>query len=267
MASSTVTLVAGPEGLAEIWARELPQKDNLCGCFWGAVVLAAAGVEGVDQEAVALAAGTTLPEGDAAGFVPAGESPRCDYRVELPAAREPGASGTAASELAGAIERLAGGAVRAVPVAGEWSASSVAALVELAAEAAPEAVLLANIRTGMLWGSRPDPRLLLAHLAGENVEPPPPEWDTGHFVNLAGILRGPARSLLLVRDSYPRLGWRGYHLQPAEALAQALERGDGREGGVLCIASPASARALGRELAAAGYDLRHWDNGTPPGRG
>ncbi|MBD0290532.1 MAG: hypothetical protein ICV74_04680 [Thermoleophilia bacterium] len=264
MASSTVTLARGPQGLADIWARELPQKDNLCGCFWGAVVLAAGGIDGLDQDAVALAAGTTLPDGDPAEFVPEGETPRRDYRVQLPPAKDARASGTAASALAGAIERLAGGTLSALPVAGVWSASSVEGLVEIVAEAAPEAALLANLRTGLLWGSRPDPRLLLSHVAGEDVEAPPAEWDTGHFLNLAGMLRGPARALLLVRDSYPRLGWRGYHFQPAEALARALERGDGREGGVLCIAGPASARALGRELAAAGYELRHWDNGTPP---
>lgn len=84
-----------------------------------------------------------------------------------------------------------------------------------------------------------------------------------NLVNVAALIRGQGGSLLVVRDSYSSLGWERYHLQPPDAFARALERGDGHEGGVLCVA-PAGAEAdLRARLADGGYDLRHWDNGTP----
>jgi CO/xanthine dehydrogenase Mo-binding subunit len=46
------------------------------------------------------------------------------------------------------------------------------------------------------------------------------------------------------------------------AIAAALRRGDGREGGVLCVASATSASSLRTALAADGFDLRMWDNGS-----
>jgi hypothetical protein len=256
VASDTVTTAVGA-AISELHDRELPQKDTLCGCFWGALVLRAAGVENIDQDAVAVEAGTTLPEGDPVTFVPRGATPRRDYRLELPPAADPARGGTAAPALARAVERLSGGRLAAVSIAGPWTADSVPFLVEHAAAA----VLVANIRTGLLWGSRPDPPLLLAYLAGEPVEGPPPEWDTGHYVNLVAALRARDRSLIVVRDSYRTLGWNGYHLQPADAVAKALARGDGREGGVLCFCAAEDEASL-RDRLAGSYDLRDWDNGS-----
>jgi hypothetical protein len=65
-----------------------------------------------------------------------------------------------------------------------------------------------------------------------------------------------------VHDSYPSFGWHGRHLQPPRAVAAALERGDGREGGVLVVtpaARAADAEALARAI---GLEVRFWDNGT-----
>lgn len=267
MTSIAVSVSAGPDALAELHARELPQKDNLCGCFWGAIALRAAGIdeaegEPIDQDRVALEAGTVLPEGEPTTFVPPGEAPRRDYRLPLPVAADPAAGGTSAPALAGALERLAGGRLAVVPVAAPWSGESVVELVEIVNAAAPATTLVANVRTGHFWGSRPHPASLLGQLAGREVEPRPAEWDVGHFVNLASIVRGPGGSLAVVRDSYRSLGWDGYHLQPADAFARALERDDGREGGVLCASPSTQETALRERLAGAGFDLRHWDNGT-----
>src|SRR3954463_4580150 len=93
----------------------MPQKDNLCGAFWGALVLTAAGVEGADQDLVALESGTLLPEG---GEPPplAGVDSRVDYRLDLPPAPK-AESGTPGRGLAIAIERLSAGSPAAVPVA------------------------------------------------------------------------------------------------------------------------------------------------------
>src|SRR5437588_593012 len=78
----------------------------------------------------------------------------------------------------------------------------------------------------------------------------------------ATTCRGSAGTLVLVRDSYPSLGWNAHYLQPTDALAAALTRGDGREGGVLAVVSPSVAdavRAVAEELS---LETELWDNGT-----
>ncbi|HEX2235765.1 MAG TPA: hypothetical protein VHK89_05780 [Actinomycetota bacterium] len=264
----TTTVSLWSDALAALHAREMPQKDNLCGAFWGALVLQAAGVtawngEPVDQDLVALHAGTVLPVGDPVDAVPPGASPRTDYRLALSTAPESASAGTAAAAVRRALELVSEGRLAVVPVAGPWSAASVVDLIDAAEETQAGAVLVANLRTGRLWGSRPPAALVLAHLAGRPVDPPPPDWDVGHFVTLASRLRGRGGSLVVVRDTYPVLGWGGYHVQPPEAVAEALARGDGHEGGVLCAVPAPAAEELRRALSARGFDLRDWDNGTP----
>ena len=223
--------------------------------------------EAIDQDLVAARAGTVLPapaavaSSDAAPAVPPGAEPWADYRFDFPLA-EPTASGTSPAGLASAIQELSGGELIAVPLRADgWTAGNVIEVVERAGEL--RARLLANVRSGLLWGSRPAAALLMAEL--EDVEPPeaapPADWDVGHFVELIGLLRGRAGALALVRDSYPTLGWDGHYLQPPRVLAAALERGDGREGGVLMIV-PGDRRAeavrLAGELA---LEVQMWDNG------
>jgi len=221
----------------------MPQKDQLCGAFWGALTLSAAG-HATSQENVALEAGTTLAEGDPAHWLPPGASPRTDYEATIPGAPDEASAGTSATGVARSIEELSGGALAVVPVAGPWSAGTVVSLVEIAARASPECVLIANLRTGRLWGSRPPARLLLDYLLGRPVEAPPPDWDCGHFLTIAACVGGPGGTLILLRDTYPQLGRDGYHLQPAAAVAAALERGDGNEGGVLCACEAPAAGIL-----------------------
>ena len=259
-------VVPGPRDFALLHEREMPQKDQLCGAFWGALTLTAAG-HATSQEEVAFHAGTTLAEGDPSGWLPPGASPRDDYAATIPLAPDAASAGTSATGVARGIEGLSGGALSVVPVAGPWSAQTVISLVEISAAHAPECALIANLRTGCLWGSRPQPRLLLDHLVGRPVEAPSPDWDCGHFVAIAACVKGPGGALVAIRDTYPQLGWGGYHLQPAGAVAAALERGDGHEGGVLCTCDGPAAEALAGRLAGAGFELRHWDNGSPDGGG
>jgi hypothetical protein len=264
LVAGAIRLVPGARDLAEQHEKAIPQKDQLCGPFWGALTLAAAG-HPADQDEVALRAGTTLAEGDPAEWLPPGASPRTDYVLPLPVSPDESSSGTSASGLARSIEALSENALRVVPVAGPWTAESVVSLVEVVASGVLECSLVANLRTGCLWGSKPPARHLLNYLLGLPVEVPAPDWDCGHFLAIVASLSGPGGALVVLRDTYAELGWGGYHLQPAGAVAAALERGDGHEGGVLCVLEPAGAEALARGLEGAGFELRHWDNGTPDG--
>jgi hypothetical protein len=260
--TGTVGIFHGPPDFAVLHERAMPQKDQLCGAFWGSLTLSAAGYV-ASQEEVALRAGTTLAEGDPAGWLPPGASPRTDYEATIPTAPDAASAGTPATGVARSIEELSGGKLAVVPVAGPWSAQTVVSLVEIAAAEAPECALIANLRTGRLWGARSPARLLLEHSLGRPVEAPPPDWDCGHFLTIAACVGGPGGALVVLRDTYPQLGWDGYHLQPAAAVAAALDRGDGQEGGVLCACEAPAAEALAGRLRQTGFWLRHWDNGSP----
>ena len=258
--AGSVRLVPGARDLAGLHEKAIPQKDQLCGPFWGALALSAAG-HAVEQDEVALRSGTTLAEGDPSEWLPPGASPRTDYSLPLPVSPDEVSAGTSASGLARGVEELSGNTLKVIPVAGPWTADTVVSLVEISASEAPECTLVANLRTGRLWGSRPPVRLLFDYLLGLPVAPPAPDWDCGHFLAVLATLSGPGGALVALRDTYAELGWGGYHLQPAGAVAAALERGDGHEGGVLCVCQ-ASATLAGR-LEGAGFELRYWDNGTP----
>jgi hypothetical protein len=241
-------------------ARADQQKDALCGPFQAARVLLESGVAEwggtpVDQDLVALRAGTKVPPGPE---VPPGATSLRDYRYQLPVV-EPAHAGTSAGGLAEAIALLSERQLECVPLRGAWSAEVVGWLVD----AAPRlrARLIANLRTGLLWSTRPPVEALLAELAGERpADVPTAEWDVGHFVELVSIMRGPGGELVLVRDSYPSLGWMGHHLQPPRALAEALMRGDGREGGVLAVVPAGGAGAVGELAAKLGLATRLWQN-------
>ncbi len=259
-------ILPGPGDFALLHERSMPQKDQLCGAFWGALTLSAFG-HAASQEEVALRAGTTLAEGDPASWLPPDASPRADYEAAIPTTPDGASAGTSATGVAGSIEELSGGALAVVPVAGPWSSDTVVSLVEITAAETPECALIANLRTGHLWGSRPPVRLLLDYLLGRPVETPPPDWDCGHFLTIAACVAGPGGTLIALRDTYPELGWDGYHLQPAAAVAAALARGDGHDGGVLCACEASAAESLIGRLNEAGFELRHWDNGSPDREG
>jgi hypothetical protein len=239
------------------------QKDNLCGPFHAARLLQDAGVveydgEPLDQDLVALQAGTVLPIEEHGPQVPPGATNLRDYRYQLTRAEQE-QSGTSPDRLATAIEELSGGLLACVPLSGEWTGEAVSALVD--GLDGPGTRLIANLRTGPLWGSRPPVDVLLAALDGvERPDTPEADWDAGHFVELVQLVRGRAGCLVVVQDSYPSLGWQGCYLQPPTALAEALMRGDGREGGVLAVTGPAGVPAveeLAQELA---LDTKMWKN-------
>jgi hypothetical protein len=241
----------------------LQQKDNLCGPFHVARVLREAGVtewrgEVVDQDLVALRSGTLLPAHELGPQVPPGAPNLRDYRYELGRV-EQARSGTSPRGLAGALEELSGGRLVAIPLSGQWNGAVVEALVEGGGDCG--ARLIANLRTGLLWASRPPIESLLAALDGGPVgEAPRADWDAGHFVELVQLVRGRRGALVLVQDSYPSLGWMGRHLQPPSALARALLRGDGRGGGALAVVAPDAAPAIEQLAGELALEIAMWEN-------
>src|SRR4028119_1056030 len=89
-------VVPGPGDFALLHEREMPQMDQLCGAFWGALTLSAAGHR-TSQEEVALLAGTTIAQGDPAEWLPPGAAPRNDYTSDLPLAPDGASAGTSAA--------------------------------------------------------------------------------------------------------------------------------------------------------------------------
>jgi hypothetical protein len=262
-----IALLPGARALLAAHARELPQRDDLCGAFCGALALHAAGIGGrggepLDQDAVALAAGSVVSGQREAGTLPFGERGRRDYRLSLPSIDDPAISGTTAAGLAAAVERLSGGRLAALPYTGPWTATALDGLFEVAAASRRPVTLVANLATRHLWGSRARVDRLLDYLFDGERAGPPPDWDVGHFVCVVGRVRGPGGNLYGVADTYPSLGHGGVHLQPRECLAAALERREMPAGGILAIACAEDAPALRSGAGALGLVEGTWDNGT-----
>jgi hypothetical protein len=262
-----MTLLPGARVLLAAHARELPQRDDLCGAFCGALVLHAAGVENaggepLDQDAVALAAGSVVSAIADVSNLPHGEPGRRDYRLSLPFVADAAVSGTTAAGLRGAIEALGGGRLAAIPYSGPWTASTLAGLFEAAAALAHPVALLANLATRHLWGGRPTASQLLGYLLDGDLEGPPPDWDVGHFTCVFGRLQGPGGSLYGVADTYPALGNGGVHLQPGERLAAAIARPEMPAGGAIAVASAHDAPAIRAAAKRLALVEALWDNGT-----
>src|SRR5690349_17197730 len=229
MCKFTLTVLEGTRALLATHQRELPQRDDLCGAFCTALALHAAGLQRgsggeLDQDAVALAAGSLVSAAGDTASLPAGETGRRDYRLTLPQIEDATRSGTTPAGLARAIDDLSGGSLTAVPLSGPWSAQTLAAAFEAAAALRRPVTLVANIATRHLWGTRASAEQLLAYLLEGDLDGPDPDWDVGHFVCVVGRVEGPAGSLYVVADTYPSLGNGGVYAQPAERLALALQR-------------------------------------------
>jgi hypothetical protein len=262
-----LTLFSGAQSLLELHAAELPQKNELCGAFWGTLALRNAGVtldDGpLDQDAVALAAGSVLSTSQNDGLPP-GEPGRTDYRVSFPTVDDASVSGTSADGLVRALGDLSSGRLEIVPVAGPWNPTAVHAVLEAAASCTGPCTVIANLATRHLWGSRADGPTLVAYLVSGNRDlGPPPDWDVGHFVSLLGAVEGPRGTLVLIGDTYRALGWAGLHLQPVEGLADALNRtGSGRPSGVILVACADDGPAVRSRIDDAGLTVDTWDNGS-----
>ena len=58
-------------------------------------------------------------------------------------------------------------------------------------------------------------------------------------------------------------GWDGYHLQSPGALAAALQRDDGKEGGVLLFVAAKDKVKVERQAKEKGFEIAPWDKCTP----
>lgn len=261
------TLLVGTRQLLASHARELPQRDDLCGAFCGALALHAAGIhsrdgEPVDQDVLAQAAGTVVSRLRDSASLPAGELGRRDYRLPPPLVDEPGVSGTTAGGLVDAIESVSDGQLVAIPYSRPWTAATLEGMFDVAETLAHPVTLVANLATRHLWGSHPRPDELLAYLLDGDQTGPPADWDVGHFTCIVGRARGPGGKLYVVADTYPSLGRAGVHLQPQERLALALERPGMAPGGLIVVACTADAKVVRAGAAKLGLAEQAWDNGT-----
>ncbi len=262
-----MTLLPGARELLAVHARELPQRDDLCGAFCGALALRATGLDAhdgapLDQDEVALAAGSVVSGVREAGVLPHGEPGRRDYRLTLPSIDDPELSGTTTAGLLDAIAALSGGTLAAIPYTGPWDASTLGGLFDLACALERPVTLVANFATHHLWGGRASVNQLLGYLYAGDQQGPAPDWDVGHFACVVGRVRGPDGSLYGVADTYPALGDGGVHMQPQERLAAALERRDMPAGGMIVVVSAQDAAALRAGADALGLREGLWDNGT-----
>lgn len=265
--TANIELLPGARELLAIHARELPQRDDLCGAFCGALALAAAGIyersgEPLDQDAVALAAGSVVSAAREAGTLPHGEPGRRDYRIPPPLIEDSDASGTTAGGLLDAIGQLSDEALVAIPYTGPWSGAALGGLFDLSAARKHPVTLVANLATRYLWGGRPSVNQLLGYLFAGEQAGPPADWDVGHFACVIGRAQGPRGRLYALADTYPALGSGGVHLQPQERLAAALERRDMTPGGMLVVVTAADAAAVRAAAASLGLGEGIWDNGT-----
>jgi hypothetical protein len=265
-----MTLLPGARELLAVHARELPQRDDLCGAFCGALALRAAGIdehrgEPLDQDAVALAAGSIVSGMREPGTLPHGELGRRDYRLSVPSIEDSALSGTTAAGLLDAIASLSGGRLEAIPYTGPWSSDTLAGLFELVAALERPVTLVANFATHHLWGARPTVSQLLDYLFEGEQDGPPADWDVGHFACVFARVRGARGSLYGVADTYPALGNGGVHMQPQEHLARALERRDMPAGGMFVVVHVRDTAAVRVGATAVGLAEGLWDNGTVAG--
>jgi hypothetical protein len=262
-----ITLLSGARELLSLHARELPQRDDLCGAFCGSLALRAAGIgmrhgEPLDQDAVGMAAGTVVSRLADTAALPYDEPGRRDYRLALPLVEDASASGTTAGGLVRALDQLSDGRLEAIPYTGPWTAATLAGLFDLVAALERPVTLIANLATRHLWGSRAGVSQLLDYLLAGQPTGPPPDWDVGHFACVLARVRGPGGSLYALADTYPSLGDRGVHLQPQERLAAALDRRDMPAGGMIVLASAEDASSVRSGAGELGLLEGIWDNGT-----
>lgn len=258
-----VQWLPGMTNLAQAHRLAGQQHDNLCGTYWGAIFLRSRN-HLYTPEQIAQIAGTVLPRCEASDCIPTGAVSRQDYHVSLPMTDQIEQSGTSVLGLIKAIDQLSNSDYCLIPVQAKWSSDQVDAVLSLCLNNSDwNLVPLCNIRTAHLWGAQLPVSDAIAYLSGASISPPAADWNVGHFLVLAGTVTGTERRLILACDTYPMFGWQGYHLQSIDAIAAALDRGDGNQGGILLFADVQHKTAIEQELRQQQFTIEPWDNGSP----
>ncbi|MGJ3252018.1 MAG: DUF6885 family protein [Elainellaceae cyanobacterium] len=259
-----LALLSGSQTIQSEHWQTGQQPDNLCGPYWAAILLRAIARVNTTPSEIGKWSGTILPTGDAKQWLPLGADSRQDYTTPLLTTIHLHESGTSAGGLAAAVKQCSANRYRFIPVQCQWSADKIRQLFWLCHQHPKwNIVPVCNLNTGYLWGANLPISEAIAHLNGMPITPPPPDWAVGHFVVLAGILHTSHRSLALMQDTYPTLGWQGYHLQPWEAIAAGLARDGQSQGGILLFAATHDQSEIEAQLQDAGFEITLWDNGTP----
>jgi hypothetical protein len=261
------TVLAGSQELLAMHARTLPQRDDLCGAFCGALALRATGFasrqgEPLDQDAVARAAGTVVSREPDVAALPHGEPGRRDYRLTPPFIDDASVSGTNCAGVVAALGELSDGGLAAIPYAGPWTAQALDGAFDAIAALDEPSALIANVATRHLWGGAPRVDELLGYLLEGSDAGPQADWDVGHFVCVVARTTGPRGSVYTIADTYPSLGRGGVHVQPRERLALALARPDMAPGGVIAVIDSAQAGVVRAALGGLGLAEGVWDNGS-----
>jgi Family of unknown function (DUF6885) len=262
-----LTLLEGSRALLRAHARELPQRDDLCGAFCASLALRAGGIERwhdepVDQDAVAQAAGTVVSRVADPTALPHGEGGRRDYRIAPPLIDDSTVSGTNCAGIVAAIGELSEESLVAMPFAGPWSAPALDGMFDLLAGLGRPTALIANVATRELWGGAVRAEQLLDYLLDGVDDGPAPDWDVGHFVCVVARTRGPGGSVYAIADTYPSLGSGGVHVQPRERLALALTRPGMAPGGLIAVVARPDVPAVRRGAHSLGLPEGAWDNGS-----
>jgi hypothetical protein len=248
------------------------QRDNLCGCFWAWIALCAFDDSDlIDEEPVAMIAGCVVPVGptDPAFSLPwkgAGVTASWPYRLALPTSTDERSIGASAHGVARAVDVLSDGRLIALPYrADRWTAPVVQELItRLIGLGSVPILAVANVATEHFNGSTVGADSVINHiLLGESLPYVEPDWRVGHFCSLAGVLRGSAEELVVIRDTYRAMGWRGYHVQTYAAVANALDRDGTGAGGVLLITTAVHADAVRAAVENLPLLNKLWHNGSP----
>ncbi len=268
----------------EFFKRLESQKENTCGVYNLAVILAGLGFNvRIDELAEIARMNVHIDEHrrfmEAKEIIKTGSLPEkavkrlyheywyeCNYRVT----HNYSESGISPEGVIRSCEAVTGGKYTCVPIPsrkGEeiyFTSQAFDKLIDYILGRGFNAIL--NYRTSKLL----DPngkfydldRILEFHRYPEFFEKW--AWDVGHFVSLAGALEfEDGDRWLIIRDTYKNFGYGGYHLQPQELVREALVRDDGREGGILLVVNSKLKDQIIKELNGIGIRTGLWDNGSP----
>jgi len=264
MSELQIKMLPGSELLLVEHAREMPQKNELCGAFWITLALRSLATVKVEQDHVGLAASSILSTVQTSESLPPGDPGRNDYILELPRIDDSNVTGTAPQGLANATNELAEGKLVAIPLNGAWTAEIVEKILEALMDLNQPALLIANSATRFLWGGKSEPINVFNYLSGATEVGPEADWNVGHYIGILGWIEGSKRKLAICADTYRSIGWQGVHVQPLDRIAASLRRDDSEfSGGVFIVISPANESIIRNLAAKLQLSCELWDNGTP----